>query len=131
VNILSGSDNAALAEQMKAIYARVGPWTVTAAWNDKARSPGFHVGLRRKSEKELLDKPVTSGGCAFYMGTPLAWYYELTGEQIFLDRLKEMAGQAGLAQRAEKDLGNWSYALYLAQGGKIPGRPGLGKPAPR
>ncbi|KKK60387.1 hypothetical protein LCGC14_3024880, partial [marine sediment metagenome] len=75
--------------------------------------------------KEMLAKPIPSSGCAFYMGTPLTWYYELTGEQIYLDRLKEMAGKGSLAQRASRDMGNWSYALYLAQGGKIPGRKGL------
>ena len=74
----------------------------------------------------MLPKPIpTKYGSAFYMGSPITWYYELTGEPIFLDRLKEMAGSQSLADRCMKVLGNWSYSLYLAQGGKIPGRKGL------
>jgi len=80
------------------------------------------VALRKAKQKELLPRPITSGGCAFYMGSPLAWYYELTGERTFLEKLREMAGKTTLAQRARRSLGNWSYAPYLAQSGVIPGR---------
>ncbi len=80
------------------------------------------MALRKAKQKELLPRPITSGGCAFYMGSPLAWYYELTGERTFLEKLREMAGKMALAQRARRTLGNWSYALYLAQSRVIPGR---------
>ncbi len=122
VNTLSTPEHAEQAEAMKAIYRKVGRWTVSSAWNENAASPGFHVGLRKKGQQELLDTPVTAGGCAFYMGTPLTWYYELTGERVFLERLKQMAGKEGLPERCRRDLGSWSYALYLAQGGRIPWR---------
>ena len=107
---------------MKKVYIRVGRWTVTAAWNDKARAPGFHVAPRKARQKELPPRSITAGGCAFYMGGPLAWYYELTGERIFLDKLYELAGELTLARRARRALGNWSYVLYLARGGHIPAR---------
>jgi len=124
VNMLSSPEDAELAERMKAVYRRVGKWTVTDAWNDRAHAPGFHVALRKKGQKRLLERPIPSGGCAFYMGSPLTWYYELTGEKIYLDRLREMGGGAPPVQRAMRTLGNWSYCLYLLQGGKIPGREG-------
>ena len=56
------------------------------------------------------------------MGTPMAVYYELTGDRIFVDRLKQMSGNQSLPDRCMRQLGNWSYSLWLAQGGKIPGR---------
>ena len=122
VAILSSTENAKHAQTMKDVYARSGRWTATKGWDQKSHSPGFHIGLKPKGATEFLDDPVTTGSTSFYMGTPMAWYYELTGEQIFLDRLKEMAGNRSIARRAMGDLGNWSYALWLAQGGKIPGR---------
>jgi hypothetical protein len=122
VHVLSSPAHTALARQMKAVYARVGRWTATAAWNGEVSAPAFLVGLRKKGEKELLATYVHNGSAAFYMGSPFAWYYELTGEKLFLDRLNEMAGAQGLRRRAVRELGNWSYALYLAEGGKVPGR---------
>ncbi len=125
VEILSAREHAGLPEAMKKTYADVGRWIATKAWNPAANAPAFHVGLRKKGAKEFLERPELAGGAAFYMGSPFAWYYELTGEQIFLDRLKQMAGRKGLPARAARDLGNWSYSLYLAQGGRIPGRKGF------
>jgi len=118
VKMLDAPDTRADAEVMKGVYARVGRWIATKAWDDKANSPAFFVGLRERGAKEMLDVPVTSGSAAFYMGSPLAWYYELTGEKVFLDRLHQMSGPPGLAARSLRELGNWSYSLYLAQTGK-------------
>ena len=75
-----------------------------------------------KETGEFLDKPIGDSPCDFYLGSPLAWYYELTGERIFLERLNEMAGDQGLAARSSEQLRNWSYSLWLAQGGRIPSR---------
>ena len=122
VSILDAPETAESAEQMRQVYRAVGKWTVTAAWDDRIHSPGFRVGLRRAGEATMLEKPVTAYDCTFYMGTPLAWYHELTGERIYLDRLREMAGGPTLSERCMKQLGNWSYALWLAQGGTIPVR---------
>ena len=86
------------------------------------------VALKKKGAKEPLPKPwfppdkVMRGG--HYFGTPYVWYYELTGDKLFLDRLKAMTGGNVLRH----SLGNyrmWSYALWFAQGGQLPGRPGL------
>ncbi len=129
VNILSAPETESHAKRMKEVYARVGRWVATKGWNAQSHSPGFHIALRAKGAKEMLDKPIAKGGCSFYMGSPMTWYYELTGDDIFLKRLREMSGDKGLAAQSMRTLGNWSYALYLAQGGKIPGRKGW-KPSP-
>jgi len=126
INILSSPADRDQADAMKKVYARVGRWMASAGWNKAGNAPGFQVGLRKKGEKEWLKNPVYEGTSAFYMGTPFVWYYELTGEKVFLDRLKAMAGKRSLEAAALKNLGNWSYALYLAQGGRVPGR----KPKP-
>ena len=125
VNILDSPETAELSETLEQVYKRVGKWIAVAAWDDKVHSPGFRVGIRRAGEKAILPKPATAYNCSFYMGTPFTWFYELTGEKIHLDRLREMSGNGTLAQRCMKQLGNWSYALWLSQGGKIPGRSGL------
>jgi len=120
INILSSPADRDQAEAMKKVYARVGRWMASTGWNKAGNAPGFQVGLRKKGQKEWLKQPVYEGTSAFYMGTPFVWYYELTGEKVFLDRLKAMAGKQSLAAASRKNLGNWSYVLYLAQGGRVP-----------
>jgi hypothetical protein len=115
IQILSAPQTARDAETMKQVYTRVGRWVVTGGWNDETHAPGFHIALREKGAKQFLDRPIPRGKCAFYMGTPLAWYLELTGEKRFLDRLEEMAADQPLAERALRELGNWSYCLWLVQ----------------
>ncbi|MHC4715683.1 MAG: hypothetical protein ACYS5V_01820, partial [Planctomycetota bacterium] len=121
MNILAAEDPAA-AEKLKKVYARVGQWIAHKAWNDQRKAFGFRVGLRKVGTAELLEQPVTSGSANFYMGTPMAVYYELTGDRIFIDRLRQMSGNASVSDRCMRELGNWSYSLWLAQGGRIPGR---------
>jgi len=121
VAMLSSRSDAKYAETMKDVYRRVGKWIATQAWNESIHSPPFHIGLKDKETGKFLDKPVGDSPCDFYLGSPLAWYYELTGEKIFLDRLNEIAGDRGLAARSRQQLRNWSYTLWLAQGGEIPG----------
>ena len=122
VAMLSSHGDAEHARMMKDVYRRVGRWIAIQAWNEDIHSPPFHIGLKDKDTGKFLDKPVGDSPCDFYLGSPLVWYYELTGEKIFLDRLGEMAGAPGLAARSCQQLHNWSYSLWLAQGGKIPGR---------
>ena len=122
MNILAAEDPAA-AENLRNVYVRVGQWIAHKAWNDGGKAFGFRVGLRKVGATELLEQPVTSGSCNFYMGTPMAVYYELTGDPVFVERLKQMSGTMSVSDRCMKELGNWSYALWLAQGGRIPGRP--------
>jgi len=127
INILSSPEDQAVADRLKEVYKKVGKWVMTKGWSDQIRSPGFHIALMKKSEKAPMEQPLAKGGCGFYMGTPVTWYYELTGDKFYLDRLKAMAGKMTLAQRAQRGLNNWSYALWFAQGGKIPDRGPLNK----
>ncbi len=121
MNILAAEDPAVF-ENLQSVYGRVGQWIAHKAWNADRRAFGFRVGLRKVGTTELLEQPATSGSANFYMGTPMAVYYELTGDRIFIDRLKQMSGNQSLPDRCMRELGNWSYSLWLAQGGKIPGR---------
>jgi len=123
VQMLDSPDDAAGAQTLKEVYARVGKWTATAAWDAKKHSVGFFVGVRLKDEKDALDKPVLANTADFYMGTPFAWYYELTGDKLFLDCMTEMAG-GNLKAYCLRNLyeGNWTYCLWLLEGGRIPGR---------
>ncbi|MBC8874155.1 MAG: hypothetical protein H8E44_32350 [Planctomycetes bacterium] len=117
VAMLSSPNDAEHAQTMKDIYRRVGNWIATDAWNEDIHSPPFHIGLKDKETGKFLDKPVGDSPCDFYLGSPLAWYYELTGDKLFLDRLNEMSGDQGLAARSRQQLRNWSYSLWLAQSG--------------
>ena len=127
VEMLSSPADAKLAETLKKVYARVGKWTATVGWDYKRHTLAFFVGVRLKGEKDVLDKPVLAQTGTFYMGTPFAWYYELTGEKLFLDRMKE-ATRGKLRAYCLRDMyeGNWTYSLWLVEGGRIPGR----KPMP-
>ena len=122
--MLSSLPDAEPAERMQAGYRRAGKWTVTDARNEQAHAPGFHVALREKGRKRLLDRPIPSAGCGFCTGSPVTWYCELTGGKIYLERLREMAGGRPPVERALRTLGNWSCCLYLLRGGKIPSREG-------
>lgn len=117
VAMLSSPNDAEHAQTMKDIYRRVGKWIATQAWNEDIHSPPFHIGLKYKETGKFLDKPVGDSPCDFYLGSPLAWYYELTGDKLFLDRLNEMSGDQGLAGRSRQQLRSWSYSLWLAQRG--------------
>ena len=125
MKMLESPEDQAHADRIRKVYARVGKWVMDTAWNDKINSPGFTIALMEKGKKTPMPKPISKGGCGFYLGTPVTWYYELTGDKVFLDRLRAMSGGKGLAARAKATLGNWSYALWLAQGGEIPEREGL------
>ena len=128
MKMLESREDQAVAERLKVVYGKVGKWIMDKAWNKAINSPGFHIALMEKGKKTPMPMPMSSGhGCGFYLGTPTVWYYELTGDKVFLDRLKAMSGGKGLAARSKATLGNWSYALWLAQGGKIPGREPLKK----
>lgn len=127
VNILDAPPTEDLARKMEQVYKRVGKWIVTQGWNEQAHAPAFFIGVREKGGKDTLKQAVTHGDAAFYIGSALAWYYELTGDTIFLDRLNEMSGDQGVAKRSMGLLSKWSYSMWLAQGGKIPGREGLGE----
>ena len=126
--ILDSPANRAAAEQLASIYGREAKWYITAGWNEQANAVASNIGLRRKGEKDWLDKPyiptkkVQRGG--YYFGSPFTWYYEITGDELFLQRIKQMSG-GNVKAHAAKTLKMWSYALWLAQGGKIPGRKGL------
>jgi len=123
VEMLSSPADAELAETLKKVYARVGRWTATTGWDDKRHTLAFFIGVRLKGEEDVLDKPVLANTADFYMGTPFGWYYELTGERLFLDRMKE-AARGNLRAYCLRDLyeGNWTYSLWLLEGGRIPGR---------
>jgi len=100
---------------------RAGRWTFTQGWPEQGGGPAFFIGLRKKGEKTMLDKPVLESGAGFYIGSPAAWYYELAGEDMFLTKPGLTAAQVPAKVRTG-DLGNWSYFYWLLQGGKIPGR---------
>ena len=128
VEMLSSPADAALAETLKKVYARVGKWTATVAWDEKAHNLAFFVGVRLKGEKDVLEEPVLVNSGSFYMGTPFAWYYELTGDKLFLDRMKEVA-RGKLKAYCLRDMygDNWTYPLWLLEGGRIPGRKPMAK----
>ena len=52
------------------------------------------------------------------------WYYELTGDELFLDRLRQTV-RGNIVGASAEMTPNCSYCLWLAQGGKIPGRDGF------
>jgi hypothetical protein len=116
------------AEKLKAVYARVGKWSATIGWNQANSAPAGNVGLRRKGAKEPLAKPYIlakkGSGTDHYFGSPYLWYYEITGDTLFLDRLRKTA-RGNLEAAGQRYLPNWSYVLWLAQGGKLPGRRGF------
>jgi len=97
-------------------------------WDAEHNVPAGNVGLRRTGETKPLEKPYIhakkSGGTNHYFGNPYMWYYELTGDRLFLDRLRRTARGNVVGASAEMTP-NWSYCLWLAQGGKIPGREGF------
>ena len=120
-NILASPANQEYADKMKKVYAKVIRWNLTAGWHERTQSPGFII-LVPKSGK---GKTIPFGQpTSFMMGSTITWGYELTGDKFFLDKLTACAGKRGVAGMAMRhpNLGNWSYALWLTQGGKIPGR---------
>ena len=126
--ILSAPETRRHAEMLKQMYARVGKWSITTGWESSKHMPAGNVGLRKKGEKEYLEKPYVppskGGGSNYYFGSPYVWFYEITGDKQFLDRLAEMT-RKDLKGFATRNLPNWSYCLWLAQGGRIPDRKGL------
>ncbi|KKM64444.1 hypothetical protein LCGC14_1501350 [marine sediment metagenome] len=116
VFMLSSPADREVAEQLKAISARVAKWNATAGWQDKTNSPGFIIAV----PKSGTGKTIPFGqGTSFYLGSPFTWFYELTGDELYLKRIREMAGKRGIKGMAKRYPGNWSYALWLAQGGKM------------
>ena len=128
VNMLSTPEDQAHADRLIEVYKREGKWSATVAWNEKLKGIVPSVALRKKGAKQPLPKPwfppdkVMRGG--HYFGTPYIWYYELTGDKLFLDRLKAMTG-GNVLRHSQGNYRMWSYALWFAQGGQLPGRPGL------
>ena len=128
VGILDSPADRDFADRLEKVYARVGKWSATVGWDSEFNIPAGNVGLRRKGEATPLEKPYIkvkkSGGTNHYFGNPYLWYYELTGEQLFLDRLRQTV-RGNVLGASAKMTPNWSYCLWLAQGGKIPGRKGF------
>ncbi len=126
--ILDAPETKATAGKLKAVYARVGRWSATIGWNETNNAPAGNVALRRKGQAQPLAKPyiqATKGrGTDHYFGSPYLWYYEITGDTIFLDRLGKTA-RGKVEAAGQRHLPNWSYVLWLAQGGKLPGRKGF------
>jgi len=128
VAMLSSPEEQNHADRLVEVYKREGKWSATVAWNEKLRGIVPSVALRKKGAKEPLPKPwfppdkVMRGG--HYFGTPYVWYYEISGDTLYLDRLKAMTG-GDVARHALGNYRMWSYALWFAQGGKIPGRKGF------
>jgi len=126
--ILDSTEDRDLADRLKMIYVRLGRWSATAGWDTEHNVPAGNVGLRRKGEIKPLAKPYIhakkSGGTNHYFGNPYLWYYELTGDRLFLDRLRQTA-RGNVVGASAQMTPNWSYCLWLAQGGKMPGREGF------
>ena len=121
VNILSSPTNQKLADKMKQVYAKAIRWNLTTGWHERTQSPGFIIVVSKSGEGKTIPfgQPTS-----FMMGSTITWGYELTGDKFFLKKLEACAGKRGVAGMAMRhpNLGNWSYALWLTQGGKIPGR---------
>ena len=126
--VLDSPEDRDFADRLKKVYARVGTWSATVGWNANLNAPAGNVGLRRKGENEPLEKPYMdakkSGGTNHYFGNAYLWYYELTGNELFLERLRQTA-RGNVAAASAGMMPNWSYCLWLAQGGKIPERKGF------
>jgi hypothetical protein len=126
--VLAAPADRDFADRLKKVYSRVGKWSATVGWDAEWNVPAGNVGLRRKGEAKPLEKPYIkakkSGGTNHYFGNAYLWYYELTGDELFLDRLRRTV-RGNVAGASAKMMPNWSYCLWLAQGGKIPGRKGF------
>ncbi len=130
VGMLSTKADQPRADKLAQAYARQGKWAITKCWNESGHGPAADAGLQKVGTKEWLDPPYlnpksNTGGA--YIGSPYAWYYEISGDKQFLDRLVENCGgdieKRHFRPRSNK-IGNWVYPIWLAQGGKIPGRQG-------
>lgn len=126
VGILSSPENQKCADGLQQAYARFGKWATTVGWVKDLNGPSSAVGLRLKDAKADLPQPYVRDdkiSSSNYFGSPYAWFYEITGEKHFLDRISDMAGGHVEATALKRNmLPMWSYALWLAQGGRIPGR---------
>ena len=131
VGLLSTKADQPHADKLAKAYARQGKWAITKCWNESGHGPAADAGLQKVGTKEWLDPPYlnprsNTGG--FYIGSPYAWYYEISGDRQFLDRLVENCGgdiERRYFRPKSNKVGNWVYPIWLAQGGKIPGRGGL------
>jgi len=127
-DIMDSPEHRDFADRLKKTYVRLGKWSATVGWDTEHNMPAGNVGLRRKGETEPLAKPYIrakkSGGTNHYFGNPYLWYYELTGDRLFLDRLRETV-RGDVVGASVQMTPNWSYCLWLTQGGKIPGRGGF------
>ena len=119
--ILSDPAHRPLADQLKQAYGGVGRWSATRGWNPKCNTPAFLVIVPGDNPAKTV--PVGQPS-SFNMGSTFAWYYEVTGDEMFIEKMKAMAGTKPFDLFCKQYLGNWSYSLWLAQGGKIPGREG-------
>jgi len=126
--ILDAPKTRATAGKLQVVYGRVGKWSATIGWNEAGKSPAGNVALRKKGATKDLDTPYviprTKAHTDHYFGSPYLWYYEITGDDLFLKRLKETT-RGNPAAIGRGLVHNWSYVLWLAQGGKLPGRKGF------
>lgn len=119
--VLSSPENQALADKQRQIILRSARWNLTAGWHERTNSPGFIIAV----PKSGTGKTIPFGqSTSFQMGSTVTWCYEMTGDKFYLARLEKLAGKHGVEGMAMRhiNLGNWSYALWHRQGGKIPGR---------
>ncbi|MGH7149187.1 MAG: hypothetical protein ACREIU_00740, partial [Planctomycetota bacterium] len=124
LEMFRGGPREEVAARIARIFEKRARLAVGAGWNSAARAPfaSFRIGPPGKLD-ELFVPPVGMGAEVFYMGTPFAWFHELTGDRVFLDRALQASG---LAEDREKFVrstfpnGMWTYLVWRVQREVLP-----------
>jgi hypothetical protein len=108
-----------VARRISRIFEKRARLAIGAGWNAPARAPfrAFRIGPPDRPDEQFVP-PVGEGAETFYMGTPFAWFHELTGDRAFLDRALDASGLAADRERFVRTYfpnGMWTYLVWRVQ----------------
>ncbi|MCI0586979.1 MAG: hypothetical protein L0323_09090 [Planctomycetes bacterium] len=124
LEMFRGGPKDEVAARIARIFEKRARLAVGAGWNKDARAPfaAFRIGPPGKLD-EIFVPPVGSGADTFYMGTPFAWFHELTGDRVFLDRALQASGHAEDRVKFVRTMypnGMWTYLVWRIQREVLP-----------